>query len=103
MYRQMTKSQVGLIGLGTMGRNLLLNIADHGFTISGYDKDTAQQEKLNQIGHKNVIVSDTVESFMQSLETPRKIIVLVPAGKIVDFVINDLKRGAFYGYGGKRW
>ena len=87
----MTTSQVGMIGLGTMGRNLLLNIADHGFLISGYDRDIAQQDKLHQIGHKNVFVSDSVNSFMHSLETPRKIIVLVPAGKTVDYVIHDLK------------
>ena len=87
----MTTSQVGMIGLGTMGRNLLLNIADHGFLISGYDRDIAQQDKLHQIGHKSVFVSDSVESFVHSLETPRKIIVLVPAGKTVDYVIHDLK------------
>jgi 6-phosphogluconate dehydrogenase len=86
----MTKSQVGMIGLGTMGRNLLLNIADHGFIISGYDKDIAKQATLNQINHKNVIVSTSIESFVHSLETPRKIIILVPAGKIVDYVIQDL-------------
>lgn len=87
----MTKSQVGLIGLGTMGRNLLLNIADNGFIISGYDKDIAQQNKLKNIGHKKVVVTATVASFMQSLEIPRKIILLVPAGEIVDQVINQLK------------
>ena len=86
----MTKSQVGMIGLGTMGRNLLLNIADHGFIISGYDKDIAKQATLNQINHKNVIVSTSIESFVHSLETPRKIIILVPAGKIVDYVIQEL-------------
>ncbi len=80
-----------MIGLGTMGRNLLLNLADHGFTVSGYDKEISQQEKLNQIGHKNIMVCDTVKSFIQSLESPRKIILLVPAGKIVDYVINDLR------------
>lgn len=79
-----------MIGLGTMGRNLLLNIADHGFIISGYDKDIAKQATLNQINHKNVIVSTSIESFVHSLETPRKIIILVPAGKIVDYVIQEL-------------
>jgi 6-phosphogluconate dehydrogenase len=86
----MQKAQIGMIGLGTMGRNLVLNIADHGFKIIGYDKDAAQQERLKNEQHPNVQVVADVKKFIENLELPRKIILLVPAGKIVDFVLADI-------------
>ncbi|RMG16241.1 MAG: NADP-dependent phosphogluconate dehydrogenase [Bacteroidetes bacterium] len=83
--------QVGMIGLGTMGRNLLLNMADHGYSVAGFDKNPAQVEKLNKEGSgKKVAGFNTLESFVENLSTPRIVIMLVPAGKIVDQVINDL-------------
>ncbi len=86
----MTKSQVGMVGLGVMGRNMVLNIADHGFTVSGYDKDPKQQSTLSDMHYEKVTVCSTVADFVDSLESPRKILLLVPAGKIVDYVLNDL-------------
>jgi len=80
-----------MIGLGTMGRNLLLNMADNGFSVAGYDKDNKQLDLLNQEGKgKNVRAFDTLEEFVSSLETPRVVVLLVPAGKIVDAVIEEL-------------
>lgn len=87
----MTKSNIGMIGLGTMGRNLVLNIADHGFNVSGYDKDPLQRDRLKNENRSNIILCSDVPAFIESLERPLKIILLVPAGKIVDFVIQDLK------------
>ncbi|MEP7266883.1 MAG: NADP-dependent phosphogluconate dehydrogenase [Saprospiraceae bacterium] len=87
----MTKAMVGMIGLGTMGRNLVLNMADHDISVCGYDKDTAQQKRLSDENNRKVTVASSIGEFMENLELPRKIILLVPAGKIVDYVISDLK------------
>jgi 6-phosphogluconate dehydrogenase len=81
----------GIIGLGTMGRNLLLNMADHGFKVAGHDKDTSKIALLGQESSKeNVKGFSSANDFIESLQKPRAIMLLVPAGKIVDNVINEL-------------
>ncbi|MEJ7645490.1 MAG: NADP-dependent phosphogluconate dehydrogenase [Chryseolinea sp.] len=83
--------ELGMIGLGTMGRNLLLNMADHGFRVAGHDKDQAKIDVLSKESSKeNVKGFLSVNEFVESLKTPRAIIMLVPAGKIVDNVIEEL-------------
>src|SRR6478736_3598728 len=77
----------GMIGLGTMGRNLLLNMADHGFKVTGHDKDKA---KVDALATANVKGFTSVTEFVDSLRKPRAIMMLVPAGKIVDDVIQEL-------------
>ena len=85
------KYTIGMIGLGTMGCNLLLNIADHGFSGAGYDKNVDKVSMFNQLGWgKNVKGYTDINNFMQNLESPRALIMLVPAGNIVDDVIADL-------------
>ena len=80
-----------MIGVGTMGRNLLLNMKDHGFAVAGYDKNSAQVDLLNSLGDENSIKGfNAITDFVQSLESPRRIMMLVPAGNIVDAVIQDL-------------
>jgi 6-phosphogluconate dehydrogenase len=87
----MEKAQFGMIGLGTMGRNLVLNIADHGFAVCGYDRDVAQQQRLTTEGAgKPVSAVATMHELVNSLEKPAKIMLLVPAGKIVDAVLAEL-------------
>ena len=82
----------GMIGLGTMGCNLVLNMSDHGFSVAGYDKDTGKVAALNKYASEKKIIAFTdIAAFVQSLETPRVIMLLVPAGKIVDAVIADIK------------
>jgi len=82
----------GVIGLGTMGRNLAFNINDHGYSVAGFDKDTKQVDTLKkEAGDKNVSATSDLKEFIQSLKAPRVIILLVPAGKIVDEVIDELK------------
>jgi len=84
--------EYGMIGLGTMGRNLLLNMVDRGFSVAGYDKDPNTLELLNKEGAgKNLHAFATLEQFIQSLKQPRVIIILVPAGRIVDAVIEEVK------------
>jgi 6-phosphogluconate dehydrogenase len=87
----MSKYKAGMIGLGTMGRNLLLNMAAHGFAVAGYDKDATKVAALNEAGKAYTVEAfGQLTDFVQSLETPRVIILLVPAGKIVDAVITEL-------------
>ncbi len=85
------KYTFGMIGLGTMGRNLLLNMADHDFAVAGYDKDATKAALLDKEGEgKKVKSFSEITAFVNSLQTPRSIIMLVPAGKIVDAVIDEL-------------
>lgn len=85
------KYAIGMIGLGTMGCNLLLNIADHGFSGAGYDKNAGKVSMLDQLGQgKNVKGFTNINKFIQSLESPKVLMLLVPAGKIVDDVIAEL-------------
>lgn len=87
----MAKNKFGMIGLGTMGRNFLLNVAEHGFSCVGFDLDAEKVALLNKEGADYTVEGvKTLEDFIASLETPRKIMMLVPAGKIVDSVIEDL-------------
>ena len=82
----------GMIGLGVMGRNLLLNMADHGYNVIGFDKDPSKISQLESTASPNTIVKGviTLSEMVKLLKTPRKIMMLVPAGPIVDSVINDL-------------
>ncbi len=85
------KYAFGMIGLGTMGRSLLLNMADHGFAVAGHDKDAAKVASLNEEGKDYAVKGfGDAKEFIQSLTTPRAIMMLVPDGKIVDSVIEEL-------------
>ena len=87
----MENAQFGMIGLGTMGRNFLLNVAEHGFSCVGFDLDVSKVELLNTEGAEYTVEGvKTLEDFIASLSKPRKIMMLVPAGKIVDGVIESL-------------
>ena len=81
----------GLVGLGVMGRNFILNVADHHFSAIGLDTDAQKVADLKKEGHSDEIEGtlDKVE-FIKKLATPRKIMLLVPAGGPVDHVIDDL-------------
>lgn len=86
------KYTLGMIGLGTMGRNLLLNMADHGFKVAGYDKDQSKLSLLENEGTgKPVKAYASLNDFVNSLDHPKVIMLLVPAGKIVDAVIDELQ------------
>ena len=82
--------QFGMIGLGTMGRNFLLNVAEHGFSGAGYDLDAEKRRLLLEEGENfDLQTGETLADFLERLESPKKIMILVPA-QVVDFVINDL-------------
>lgn len=83
---------IGVIGLGTMGRNLLLNIADHGYAAIGFDKDPEKGKLLETSATAGTTVKavQTLNDLVDGLEKPRKIIMLVPAGRPVDAVIEEI-------------
>lgn len=86
-----TKYSFGMIGLGTMGRNLLLNMGDNGFAVAGYDKDATKITLLDKEGEGKPVKGFTsLQEFVNSLTTPKVIMMLVPAGKIVDDVLTEL-------------
>ena len=83
--------EIGMVGLGVMGRNFLLNMADHGFSVAGYDKDLAKVEALHRESEqRDVRGVAEVKKFVELLRPPRAIMMLVPAGAPVDSVIHDL-------------
>jgi 6-phosphogluconate dehydrogenase len=74
-----------------MGRNLVLNMADHGFAAAGYDKDQVKVEELcKESPERNICAAADIKEFIALLRKPRAIIMLVPAGAPVDWVIKDL-------------
>ncbi len=83
----------GMIGLGTMGSNLLLNMADHGFSVIGYDKNIDKTTQLKKHATSTAIIEgvNTLQEMVSRLKTPRKLMMLVPAGNAVESVINELK------------
>jgi len=86
------KYDFGLIGLGVMGRNFILNVADNGFKAFGNDLDNDKVMALIEEGGNpdHVNASTDTKTFVDALSTPRKIMLLVPAGKVVDSVIENL-------------
>ena len=84
-------SDIGMVGLGVMGRNMLLNMAEHGFAVAGYDKDPKRVAQLrDETGDLPVQSAENVADFLALLKKPRAVMMLVPAGPIVDSVIHDL-------------
>ena len=86
-------SDIGLVGLAVMGQNLALNIADHGFGISVYNRTTSKTEAFvnsNKDTLGPLFGAPTLEAFVASLKRPRKIIILVKAGGATDAVIDGL-------------
>jgi len=87
-----TKADIGLIGLAVMGENLVLNMESKGFTVAVYNRTVEKVDKfINGRGKdKNFIGAHSVEEFIASLERPRKVMMLVKAGKPVDDFIDML-------------
>ena len=86
------KYDYGMIGLGTMGRNLVFNVNDHGYSVAGFDKNKSQIEILKkEAGARNIFATSQLNEFIDALQNPHVIMMLVPAGKIVDDVINELR------------
>ena len=85
------KSDFGLIGLAVMGQNLVLNVESRGSHVSVYNRTTATTDEfIAKHPGKKLVGSKTLEEFVQSLATPRKIQIMVKAGAPVDAVIEQL-------------
>jgi len=83
---------IGLLGLGTMGRNLVLNIADHGFAVAVYNRtgEKTREFMAQEVGGRMIRPGYTPAEFVGHLKSPRAIIILVPAGPPVDVVLDEL-------------
>ena len=90
-HNQPQQFEIGMVGLGVMGRNLVLNMADHGFSVAGYDKASNQVEALKKESKgRDVRSAADIKEFIRLLRRPRAVMLLVPAGAPVDSVIKDL-------------
>jgi 6-phosphogluconate dehydrogenase len=89
----MTKRTFGVIGLAVMGENLALNVESRGFPIAVYNRTPAKTEEFmaTRAQGKDVKAAYSLEEFVQTLERPRKILVMVNAGGPVDAVIEQLR------------
>ena len=87
----MEKSDFGLIGLAVMGQNLVLNVESRGFQVSVYNRTTETMEQFVSANpDKKLVGCKTLEEFVESLATPRKVQIMVKAGGPVDKVIESL-------------
>jgi len=88
----MSKADIGLIGLAVMGENLVLNMESHGFTVAVYNRTTSKvDEFVNGRGAgKSVIGTHSIEELCANLERPRRVMIMVKAGAVVDQVIESL-------------
>jgi 6-phosphogluconate dehydrogenase len=90
--KTMSNYDFGIVGLGVMGRNLLLNMADHNFAVAGLDLDAAKAGSLEEEAAEGQQVKATTQAqeFVSLIRKPRAIMLLVPAGKPVDSAIGSL-------------
>jgi 6-phosphogluconate dehydrogenase len=86
----MSKYDIGLIGLAVMGENLVLNMENHGFSVAVFNRTTSKVDRFIQgrAKDKNIKGCYSIEELIQSLKTPRKVMLLVKAGKPVDEFIE---------------
>ena len=84
-------AQIGVTGLGVMGRNLARNFARHGYTVALHNRTTSRTTAVvDQFGQEgNFIPAQTAEEFVQALERPRRLVIMVNAGPATDAVIDE--------------
>lgn len=87
----MSKQQIGVVGMAVMGRNLALNIESRGYSVSIFNRSSDKtDEVVAENPGKNLVPSYTVEEFVDSLEKPRRILLMVKAGEATDKTIASL-------------
>ncbi|WP_456375797.1 decarboxylating NADP(+)-dependent phosphogluconate dehydrogenase [Thiolapillus sp.] len=88
----MEKADIGLIGLAVMGQNLALNMDDHGFRVAVYNRTTKRMQEFisGPAADTRITGAETLRALVDSLEKPRRILLMVRAGKAVDAVIDSL-------------
>ncbi|GAX08246.1 MAG TPA: NADP-dependent phosphogluconate dehydrogenase [Lactobacillus sp.] len=84
-------ANIGVVGMAVMGKNLALNIESRGFTVGIYNRTASKTDQvMKDHSDKNLVPSHTIEEFVDSLEKPRRILLMVKAGKPTDAVIDEL-------------
>ncbi|KVE28704.1 6-phosphogluconate dehydrogenase [Burkholderia singularis] len=88
----MGKQAIGVVGLAVMGRNLALNIESRGYAVSVYNRSREKTDELiAEFPDRKLVPTYTLEEFVASLETPRRILLMVKAGEATDATIAALK------------
>ncbi len=88
----MEKADIGLVGLAVMGENLILNMESHGYTVAVFNRTIEKVDKFvaGRAKGKKIVGAHTLQEFVGSLKSPRKIMLMVKAGKPVDELIEEL-------------
>jgi len=88
----MTRADIGLIGLAVMGENLILNMESKGFTVACFNRTVSKVDRFieGRAKGKNIIGCHSIEEFVENLEKPRKVMLMVKAGAAVDAFIDKL-------------
>ncbi|CAH1175778.1 unnamed protein product [Phaedon cochleariae] len=86
------KGDIGLIGLAVMGQNLILNMADHGFTVVAFNRSVEKVHNFlaNEAKGKSIIGAESIQDLVSKLKSPRRVMMLVKAGEAVDNFIGQL-------------
>lgn len=84
-------SNVGLIGLGVMGKNIVYNLVDHGFTVHVYNRTISKVKEI-ETESKKIVGFEDLNSFVESLSSPRRILLMVSAGSPVDEYLLKLDK-----------
>ena len=94
------KADIGLIGLAVMGQNLVLNMCDHGYTVAVFNRTVSKvDEFMNDAGkgRDNLLPAKSIVEFIGLLKRPRKVMLMVKAGEVVDqfidLVLPHLEKG----------
>ena len=85
------KLQFGMIGMAVMGRNLALNILDHGYSVAVYNLEPDLMRAAVEESGGRLVSTQSLSDLVERLETPRKIMMMIKAGKPVDSVLEQLK------------
>ncbi len=88
----MANADIGLIGLAVMGENLVLNMANHGFTVAVYNRTTSRVDDFTagRAKGKTIIGTHSLEQLCANLKRPRRVMIMVKAGAVVEKVIESL-------------
>jgi 6-phosphogluconate dehydrogenase len=88
----MEKADIGLIGLAVMGQNLVLNMADHGYRVAVYNRTTSKVDEFidGPAAGMNIVGTHSLEQLVSELQKPRKLMLMVKAGEVVDRFIESL-------------
>ncbi|HVV84646.1 MAG TPA: NADP-dependent phosphogluconate dehydrogenase [Kofleriaceae bacterium] len=83
--------QVGVLGVGVMGRNLAWNMADHGYTVAVWNREPEMMAEVLAAAPGRLHGTATLQEFVGALERPRRILIMITAGKPVDYVLDALE------------